>query len=218
MNNEQNVPPRVRLRKQLLSRVLVTSLLSPKMLTSAKSWPRFVLLDSLKHHPLSAQLLIQATFQPLSWAANWQFTVSNPNKILTVELDAVLLAFSTHHCSDSQQATFPPAEATPFHYKPAAAANTCSLRWRVTRRQYRSRSETQWPVCNVLACLLCVAPVLAAYKNNISSVVFLPPSKIKLYLAPSPFSFPAKLPSFSDLESRAGRQKKGEKRGGEVNK
>lgn len=36
----------------------------------------------------------------------------------------------------------------------------------------------------------------------------LPPPKMKLYLAL--ISVPAKLPSFSDLESRAGRQRKGE--------
>lgn len=36
MNNEQNVPLRVRLRKQLLSSVLVTFLSNPKVLTSTK--------------------------------------------------------------------------------------------------------------------------------------------------------------------------------------
>lgn len=194
---KQNAPARVGLHKITALQRAGHLPLSRKMLTSTKTWARFAPLDSLKHDPLSAQVLV-ATFQPSRLLAELQ--IGNSTKIQTwwhigteiLSRSQAVLAFSSHECSNSQQATFPPTEATPFHYKTAATADTCSPRRRVTSRQYHSRSETRWHV--TCRSLLCVASILTTSKNNTASVVSLPPPKMKLFLASS--SFPPGCPRF----------------------
>ncbi len=141
----------------------------------------------------------------------FEFYILNPDQILVEILIQARSVLCSRHIS---ALNISPTETTPFCYKTAVPADTCSLRWQAKTRRCRSRSEIQRPVCNMLPVgVCCVAPVLTGYINNTVSVVSLPLSKIKQYLALSPL--PPSCPRFQTYKAEQediGKERRGEER------